>query len=192
MILTTQQRELRWQIEKVAFMGIHAIEYFNGVTGKGSEFWMFTQNCYGERGCHLWCQLFNSYNKEPTHYFKLFGNDMLANLGVSFNYNNVKKRLIKSTGLNEERYLEFRKSVINFRNMYSAHREYETDNLIFPELDYALEMLHELRDILSETVEAEENNNDDELKDLCNYYKYNTRNDLTRKCRNDISAIQFF
>jgi len=192
MILTTEQRELRWQLEMVAFMGIHAIEYFNGVTGKGTEFWMFTQNCYGERSCHLWCQLFNSYNKEPTHYYKLFGNDLLVGLGDSFSYENVKYNVIKSTALDEKEFVLFRKSVIDFRNKYAAHREYETEAIEFPELNVALEMFHKLRDILSETVIAEDNNDDEDLNDLHKYYRENSRIDLTRKCRNDVSAIQFF
>ncbi len=192
-MLSETQRELRWQMEIVAYTGIHAIKYFNGVTGNGNEFWKFTQNCYGERACHLWCQLFNSYYKDPTHYKNLFGEKELENLGSSFNYSNVKKRIIKSTGLNEKEYMVFRESLINFRNKYSAHREFENDNILFPNLDIALLMFYELRDIIFETVKSELNKCDDtDVKDFHNYYKYNSKNDIVRKCKNDISQIRFF
>lgn len=192
MQLTEKQRELRWQMENIAYMGIYAIEYFNGVTGKGGDFWMVTQNCYGEKACHMWCQLFNSYN-DPTHYKKLFGEDGLLRLDPSLSFKYVRDRLIASTGLCRDEYNLYRDTVINFRNKYSAHREYDSENVKFPDLDLALLMFHELRDILKFSIDKELINcSDKDISGQRLYYEMNSRNDLQRRCRNDISKIQFF
>lgn len=192
MRLTEEQRELRWQMENIAYMGIRVIEYFNGITGNGGEFWMITQNCYGEKACHMWCQLFNSYS-DPTHYTKLFGDDRLIELDPLLSFANVRDRLIASTGLSHAEYDVFRGTVIDFRNKYSAHREYDSENVTFPELDLALLMLHEIRDILKLSIEKELINcSDKDISGQRLYYEHNTGIDLQRRCRNDISKIQFF
>lgn len=192
MVLSDEQRELRGQIEWVAFMGIRAVRYFDGVTAKGGEFWMFTQNCYGERAAHLWCHLFNSYNKDPTHYTKLFGGDSLGPLGNQFNSASVKARLIAASGLREESYREFRKTVVDFRNQYSAHRDFEGGSVTFPNLGRALSMFEEVRVLLEETVIAEsEKCEDQEITDLAAYYRNHSNSDLENKCQNHIANIAF-
>ncbi len=125
MRLTEEQRELRWQIEVVCYRCLHAVEYFDGVTEMGNnKFWMFTQNCYGEIACLLWCHIFNSRSNDPIHYWNLFGEDRLSGLGSGFLLPSVQQRLWSVAELDAGSYEQFRKEVVDFRNSYVSHREY--------------------------------------------------------------------
>lgn len=188
MILTDSQRELRWQMEIVSFRCLHSIAYFDASTGKDCDFWQFTQNCYGEIACLNWCHLFNSRKKDPVHYWNLFGEDQLINLGEQYSYENIKHRLLSVARLNEDEYVLFRKEVVDFRNMHTSHREYDSNHIIFPRLDIARLMCLEMRVILQDTAVSELviSPNDIDLHDLKRYYDEKNNNWLLKKCRRDI------
>ena len=193
MVLSEQQRGLRWQIEWIAFMGIHSVLYFDGVTHEDGDFWIFTQKCYGEKAVSLWCQLFNSYQKDPTHYHNLFGEDQMAILGDQFSYKNVKARLVEASGFKEEEYPAYRETVVNFRNRYSSHRDYEIGSIIFPELKHALLMFKEIRTILEESVLIESSRSENgELSELKEYFQINSNQNVEYLCQENIARIKFF
>ncbi|MBL4623061.1 MAG: hypothetical protein JKY89_11765 [Immundisolibacteraceae bacterium] len=192
MILSDSQRSLRWQIEQVAFMGIHATRYWDGVSDQSGEFWMFTRNCYGQRAIFLWCQLFNGELDDPSHYLQLFGDDRLSDLGRQFSTARVLSRLEIASNLNASGLNEFRFEISGFRNDYSAQREYHKSGLRFPELGPALGMFQEMRVLLEETVVAEARSGSEQyITELLQYYQYDSNEDIQRKCFKDIDQLGF-
>ena len=188
MILTESQRELREQMEIVAYRCLHAIVYFDGVTGKDGDFWRFTQNCYGEIACLNWCHLFNSRNNDPVHYWKLFGEDRLADLGEKYSYDEVKARFLNCAGLNEKECKDFRISVVDFRNKFTSHREYKGGPITFPRLEIARLMCLEMRNLLEDTVKSELLNapHDLDLEEFLNHFKKQSNNSLLKKCEQEV------
>lgn len=172
MILNDEQRNLRWQLEVVSYRGLHAIEFFHAVTGRGDNFWKFTQNCYGEAACLNWCHIFNNWNNDSTHYRNLFGDGKLSDLDSSFAFDSVQQRLWKVAHLDKSTYPLFRQKVIDLRNKYIAHRDYEIGTINFPDTNIIRAMFLEMRLILEETViqELAKNPNDKDLKGLLAYY----------------------
>lgn len=192
MILSETQRALRWQIEQVAFMGIHATRYWDGVSDQSGEFWMFTRNCYGQRAIFLWCQLFNGDFDDPTHYLELFGGDRLRDLGRQFGTARVSSRLDSASNLDARRLNEFRCEISSFRNDYSAHREYDGAGLAFPDLGPALAMFEQMRVLLEETVLVEARAGPEQyITELLQYYQYDSNKDIERKCFQDIGQLDF-
>lgn len=195
MMLTAEQNHLRWQIEEVSFRCLHAIEYFDGVTGfdpGNGDYWRFSQNCFGETACLNWCHIFNSDKNDPVHYRNLFGDDQLMPLGEHFSYENTKQRLIKSADLNETSYLVFREEMIDFRNKFAAHREFTIGSIRFPQLDHARAMCLEMREILKETVEAElllDPKNMD-LKYIKKHFLSQSNQWLLKKCKRELAQLK--
>ncbi len=188
MRLTEEQRDLRWQIEVVCYRCLHAIEYLKSVSRRGDDdFWKFTENCYAEVACLLWCHVFNSRNKDPVHYWKLFGEGRLSGLGVPFVYATVQQRLWSAAKLDKGSYEQFRKGVVDFRNCYVSHREYTCESVAFPCLDKVKAMCLEMRNLLEETVQAETaaNPDDPDLKELLEYYAHHQNEADFRKCREE-------
>ena len=192
MALSEAQRRLRWQIEQVAFMGIHASRYWGEVSDQSSEFWMFTRNCYGQRAIALWCQLFNSGYDDASHYLKLFGDDQLSDLGRKFGSSRVSSRLQVASRLQADQISEFQHTITSFRNDYSSQREYQGEGMAFPDLRPALAMFEEVRVLLEETVVAEARNGSDQyLVELLQYYEFDSNADIERKCCGDIAQLNF-
>lgn len=187
MRLSETQRDLRRQMEVVAYRCLHAVEYFQGVTGHGADFWKFSQNCFGETACLLWCHLFNSRNKDPVHYWKLFGNDQLSVLSSDFLYREVQRRLRSTANLDKDAYENFRAQVIDFRNKYISHREYEIGTIIFPDIQKIAAMRIELRVLLEETVRTEQqfNSGDSDLEQLGEYYAAHQNTAIVAKFRKE-------
>jgi hypothetical protein len=150
---------------------------------------MFTQNCYGEIACLLWCHIFNSRNKDPIHYWTLFGEDRLSGLGPTFLFTSVQQRLWSVAELDASNYEQFRDEVVTFRNGYVAHRDYERGSVTFPRLDKVRAMCLEMRLILEKTVHAElqVNRKDSDLKHLMQYYSEHQNDLVIRKVRDEIS-----
>lgn len=123
--------QMIYWMENLAQRCVFAVEFFNAVTNKESEFWAFTQNCYGEMACLLWCHLFNKY-EDDLHYKNLFGNDALIDLGKAFSYDKVRSRLLKSVSLSSKDYTAFRKEVVHFRNKFVAHKDVSDKHVVFP------------------------------------------------------------
>ena len=190
MKLSETHRDLRWQIEVVAYRCLHAVEYFQGVIGHGTDFWKFSNNCLGETACLLWCHLFNSRKKDPVHYWKLFGNNQLVTLSQDFQYHNVQHRLWSAAKLDEKAYENFRTQVVDFRNKYISHREYEIDTIIFPDVEKIAAMCLELRVLLEETVRTELglNSGDSDLEQLGDYYKAHQNAAIVAKCRKEVAS----
>ena len=192
MTLSETQRALRWQVEQVAFMGIHATRYWDGVSDQSGEFWMFTRNCYGQRAIFLWCQLFNGDLDDPTHYLQLFGGDQLGDLGRQFGTQRVSSRLDSASNLEASRLNKFRCEISSFRNDYSTHREYDGAGLPFPDLAPALAMFEEMRVLLEETVVVEARSGAEQyITELLQYYQYDSNEDIERKCIEDIGQLGF-
>lgn len=153
--LDSDQRKLRDQMEIVAYRFLHAETYFRKSTGRTETFWVFSQNCYGEVACLLWCHLFNSYDNDPVHYKNLFGGDRLKILSPGFTYDSVKARLLKAASMDDASYIAYREQVKAFRDKFVAHREFLLKTIIFPDLKPASAMIQELRRVLEETVREE-------------------------------------
>lgn len=194
LILSKELNDLRWQMDEVTFRCIHAVEYFNGITGidaKPSDYWRFSQNCFGEAACLLWCHFFNSENNDPVHYRKLFGDEELKKLGAEFTHERVKARLCNAAKISEQQYVEFRTDAINFRNQYVAHREFTINTIKFPRIDIARDMCLELRLVLRDTVDAELKQTPDcpELLGLRNHFSEQSNDWLLKKCRREVEAL---
>lgn len=192
MRLSDQQRALREQIEVVSYRFLHAESFFRIITGRDQTYWVFSQNCFGETACLLWCHLFNSRNNDPVHYWKLFGEDRLEPLSAAFGYKAVKKRLLAAAGFDYGSYDVYRQQVIDFRNKYVSHREYEKGSITFPDLKRAASMVLELRVLLEETVQVEHDQNpeDGELIELMEYYHSHGNDFLLQKCSDDAKVTE--
>lgn len=179
--------ELIYRMEVVAQRCVLAVEYFNAVTNKDSEFWAFTQNCYGEMACLLWCHLFKSY-KDDLHYKNLFGNDALVFIGKAFSYDEVKARLLKSVSLTEKEYSAFRKEVIDFRDKFVAHKEANNKALIFPQIDITKDMCLELRNIFTDLYNTamKKAPKNTEIQKCVTFYKWYPNDWLIKKCKNEL------
>lgn len=192
MRFSDQQRVLRDQIEVVCYRFLHAESFFRIVTGRDQTYWVFSQNCFGETACLLWCHLFNSRNNDPVHYWKLFGENQLAPLSETFRYEAVKQRLLSAAGFDNESYAIYRQQVVDFRNKYVSHREYEVGSIIFPDLKRAASMVLELRVLLEETVRAELNQNPEDVKliELVEFYDSHGNDFLLQKCSDDAKVTE--
>ena len=183
--------ELIYKMEAVSQRCVFAVEYFNAITDKGSEFWAFTQNCYGEMACLLWCHLFKSY-KDGLHYKNLFGNDALINIGKAFSYDEVRARLLQSISLTEKEYSAFRKEVIDFRDKFVAHKEASNKGLIFPQIDITKDMCLELRNIFTDLYNAamKKAPQNTEIQNWVTFYKWYSNDWLIKKCKNELKGAR--
>ena len=191
MILNAAQRLLRDQMEVVAYRFLHAETYFHKTTAREEVFWRFTQNCYGEVACLLWCHLFNNRDNDPVHYTKLFGNDQLLGLSSRFSTQAVREHLMGAANLNEATYSVYRDQVKAFRDQYVAHRDYQRGSVIFPDLRPASAMVQALRKLLEESVHAELRGNpgDAELEELVIYYEDHQNKVVLSGCEYDAEKI---
>ena len=150
-MLTDAQHNLIWQIDTACRKCIRAVLYFNAVTGKTPELWTFSQNCFGEIAAIQWCHVFNKY-KDCTHFSQLFGDPTIAAIDSKFTLDNVRTRLRATIGLTHDQYTAFRQQLVDFRNLYAAHWDYEKKGVDFPDLDMAMTLCVEMRDILRQVV----------------------------------------
>lgn len=165
-MLTDAQCKLIWQIDTACRNCIRAVLYFNAVTGKTHEFWTFSQNCFGEIATIQWCHVFNKY-KDSTHFCQLFGDSTISAIDTEFAINNVRDRLRVAIGLTTDQYTAFRQEVVDFRNSYAAHMDYEKKGVVFPDLNMAMELCVEMRDIIRQlVVKAVTAKSSQELQDL--------------------------
>ena len=189
-----QQIKLIFQIDTVAHRCIRAVIYFDATTGKGANFWAFTQNCYGEIACLNWCHIFKSYSNDPAHYNNLFGNDALIHIDQKFAHAQVKQQLIMSICSNEVEYEQFRKQVVDFRNKYVSHRDYHQGSITFPNLNKAKKECELIRDILRDcvSVAAQIDPEYAELEELNEHLTWNNNQQLVNECEEDANKIIFF
>jgi len=176
-------------MENVLQRAVMAVEYFNAVTGNGeeSEFWAFSQNCFGETACLLWCHVFKSYS-DDLHYKNLFGNNKLVFLDESFSYGNVQKRLLDRAGMTIGEYTDFRESVVSIRDQFIAHRDTGTTGLIFPKINIARDMCLELMNIFKEgfSKAKEVFPNNSQIFAREEYFRWHDEHWLLRKCNNEL------
>jgi hypothetical protein len=190
-MLDSAQHLLRDQMETVSLRFLHAETYFRVTTGDESTFWTFSQNCFGEVACLLWCHLFNSWNNDPVHHKKLFGDDNLVTLSPSFSTAAVRQRLLRAASLDEIGYDKYRTAVTDFRNEFVAHRDYQRVTITFPDLKIASAMIQELRLVLEETVRAEYHlcPDDSKLCELIEYYDAHKNADVISKCEREVQCV---
>ena len=150
-MLTKRQLELLWHINGSCIRCIKAAKYFDVVSGKGSNLWKFTQNCYGGICVIYWCQVFGSQS-EPTHYSHLYDNGAIA----SISKDDVKAKLRESTGKTLDEYTELWKSVKNARDKFLVHYDFNTsDNPEFPDLKLLVKICLEMRNIILKIITSE-------------------------------------
>jgi hypothetical protein len=177
-------------MEIVSYRCLYAETYYRAVSGQKETYWVFSQNCFGETACLLWCHLFNSRNNDPVHYWRLFGNDQLVPLSTDFGYEIVRARLRTAAGLDEAGYETFRNQVVAFRNQYISHREYELGSITFPDLRRVAAMCSELRVILQRTVlaELEADRESAELNELLVHYEASENSEVIAKAEGHAKA----
>lgn len=71
-----------------------------------NEFWTLTIDAHLLRAAINWCMVFGSDKSNPTHWNQ-----------------NFREGLFKATGLNQNTWQQYWKSMTYFRNKYAAHRE---------------------------------------------------------------------
>ncbi len=150
-MLTDAQCKLIWQIDTACRKCIRAALYFNALTDKTPELWTFSQNCFGEIAIIQWCHVFNNY-KDHTHFCQLFGDSAISAIDTQFSINKVRDRLCVAIDLTTEQYTSFRQEVVDFRNSYAAHMDFEKKGVIFPDLNRAMKLCVEMRDIIRQLV----------------------------------------
>jgi hypothetical protein len=79
-------------------------------------FWTLTIDAHLVRATIEWCKVFGS-NNNPTHWKKL----SVAQSEVL--WNSFLGGLFQATGLDEQDWRQYRKSIVDFRNKFVAHRE---------------------------------------------------------------------
>jgi hypothetical protein len=82
-----------------------------------------------------WCMVFGSHGCNSTHWKKLSLNEQ-EGLAKSF-----RDGLFRETGLDEERWLQYWKSVTTFRDKFVAHRELHFSEPV-PDFDMALDVAY--------------------------------------------------
>lgn len=175
--------------EVIAVRCVMAVEFFDAVTefDSDSEFWPFSQNCFGEMACLYWCHIFKSYSDE-FHYKNLFDDASVSVLGSKFRYDNVRDRLQACINLTKEEYDVFRAEVVAVRNKYIAHKESTPTPLTFPRIDLVKTMFLELRDVFAELFNAAYQSDSDnfEYSKWRDYYQWETRRVILKRCADDL------
>lgn len=82
-----------------------------------SEFWAHTSDAHLLQACILWCMVFGSHGCNPTHWKKLYQQN-LEELEKSF-----RDGLFEHTYLNQQKWDSYWKEMNDFRGGYAAHRE---------------------------------------------------------------------
>lgn len=165
-MLTNDQCNLIWQIDGACRKCIRAVFYFNAVTNRGREVWSFTQNCFGEIAAIQWSHIFGKY-KDCTHFSQLFGDPAIGIIDPKFKIDNVRIRLHTAISVNEDQYNDLWKEIMNFRDSYAAHWDYRKKTVVFPDLEKAMTLCIEMRDILRDlVVKAVSETSGRELQDL--------------------------
>jgi hypothetical protein len=99
--------------------------------GLHNRFWHMTIEAHLFAATISWCMVFGSHGCNQTHWKKLSLNEQEA-LTQSF-----RDGLFEETGLNEERWQQYWKSVTGFRDKFVAHRELNFSEPV-PDFDTAL------------------------------------------------------
>lgn len=100
-----------------------------------NNFWIMTIDAHLLRAAINWCMVFGS-RSNSTHWTRL--SVAAAELSQSF-YNG----LFQETGMDEERWQKYWKSMTVFRNKYAAHRELEPYTDPVPNFDTALAVAYD-------------------------------------------------
>lgn len=172
-MLHDDQRNLIWQIDAACRKCIRAVMHFHAVTGKTPEVWTFLQNCLGEIAVIQWCYVFNNY-KDSTHFKQLFDDRVITAIDSEFSVDRIRDRLYAAVGLTVDQYVSFREEMVEFRNKYAAHRDFEKKGVVFPDLDIAMNLCVEMRNILRELVDMAvstgSGQNSEDLKNILKSY----------------------
>ncbi len=96
-----------------------------------NEFWALTIDAHLLRAAINWCMVFGSDTSNPTHWKHLSITESPAL------YQSFRDGLFQETGLDEESWQEYWRSMTDFRNKYAVHREFEFTGLV-PNFDTAL------------------------------------------------------
>lgn len=165
-MLTDAQGDLIWQIDTACRKCIRAVFYFNALTEKTPELWAFSRNCFGEIAVIQWCHIFNNY-KDSTHYTQLFDDSTIAEIDPELTSVKIRARLASVIELTPEQYTTFRETMVDFRNVYAAHCDYEKKEVVFPDLNMALLLCLEMREILRHLlIKAVSESSSPRLQDL--------------------------
>jgi hypothetical protein len=165
-MLTKRHLDLIWQIDTACRKCIRAVLYFKAVTDKEPELWTFLQHCFGEVAVIQWCHVFNKY-QDCTHFTQLFADPAISQIDPELRLDRVRSRLRRVLGMSQEQYAAFRKQMVDFRNSYAAHWDFEKKVMVFPDVDLAMSSCIEMRSILRQLVlKGVGDQNSQELKDL--------------------------
>jgi hypothetical protein len=191
--MTKKDLELLWQIEQHCERCIRAGTYFVAASDKDSgNLWSFTQNCYAETTIIHWCKIFGSYGSEPTH-FKHFFEKRRFHIsdGTIITLDTVRKRLRDASGLDDCRYMDFWKGVIDGRNMFFVHNEFSKKNrLLFPNLNVMQQTCLEMREIIRDVLSGEDCSEDSEFfQKFRDLVQWNRNSKYLRDLEKDCEAL---
>ena len=96
-----------------------------------NEFWTLTIDAHLLRAAINWCMVFGSDESNLTHWKRL------AVTELEECHKNFREGLFKATGLKQDTWQQYWKSMTDFRNKYAAHRELPFTNPV-PNFDTAL------------------------------------------------------
>lgn len=162
-------------MEGVAWKFLRTAHFFEHVSThpSGDRFWTFVQNSLGESACLHWSHLFGNRKQEKLHLIHLTGMPELQALGPEFSHENILNRLRVRAGLDKAAYEALWDQVSICRNKYIAHKDTDSDPIIFPQLDLCVLVAEELRCVLSDCVNAIllQTPDNKELKGLARFYR---------------------
>ena len=117
--------------------------------GLQDEFWTLTIDAHLLRATINWCMVFGSDKTNPTHWKRLSAKESEKL------YKSFRSGLSQETGLNEQQWQRYRNSMVDFRNKYAAHREWNFNNPV-PNFDIALAVAYHydnwVRNVISPDV----------------------------------------
>ena len=99
--------------------------------GLQDEFWTLTIDAHLLRATINWCMVFGSDKTNPTHWKRLSVKEPQKL------YKSFRGGLSQETGLNVQQWQRYWNSMVDFRNKYAAHREWNFSKPV-PNFDIAL------------------------------------------------------
>lgn len=178
--------------EGIAHRCLSAGHFFNLVSAhpENVDFWIYTQNAFGEMCCQLWCHLFGS-RSDDYHYARLFARpEVLALTAGAFTPEAVRERLLVAAQESEASFAELWRTVKRCRDKYIAHREEPSPAIVFPDVDRAIKVVEALRDecarLLAALIAA--GCSDAWLDEMREFYAWHSNAAVSRRCDTSFRA----
>ncbi len=167
-MVPSENLELMWNIEVACRRCIQAAYSFDVSSKSSSNILAFTQNCYGAMCVIHWCQVFGTCS-ERTHFSRLFKGGTISCMTKA----HAAARIWQSVAMNEEEYEIFWEGVVNARDKYLVHNDFDAPKRpIFPDLSILVNACLEMRSILRDIITANYVDRDHSLEDIPFAIKY--------------------